>query len=159
MGRHLIRTLGLAFGLAIAALPALAQSDRGPLRITITDGIIEPLPVAIPMFVPETPEAADLARDISALVSANLTGSGLFTEVPREAHIGRITTFDAPVAYTDWSAINADALITGSAGRTSDGRIVVKFRLHDVFAQRELGAGQQFVGTVDDWRRMAHKVS
>lgn len=160
MGRHFLRTVCMALALTASnAQLSFAQSDSGPLRITITDGIIEPMPIAVPMFVPETPEAADLARDISTLTAANLTGSGLFTEVPRAAHIGRITEFDAPVAYTDWSAINADALITGSAGTTSDGRIVVKFRLHDVFSQRELGAGQQFVGTAQDWRRMAHKIS
>lgn len=157
---RLRQLLGIAVAMAAAlAAPAAAQNAREPLRITITDGVIEPLPVSIPQFVPETPAAAELARDITAVIAANLTGSGLFREIPRAAHIGRITDFNQPVAYTDWSAINSDALITGSAGVTSDGRIVVKFRLHDVFAQTELGAGQQFVGTREDWRRMAHKVS
>ncbi len=150
------------FVLALAAMTPAAVTAQGsgkPLRITITDGVIEPLPISIPPFVPDSPDAAQLANDITAVIAANLTGSGLFREIPRAAHIGRITNFNQPVTYTDWSAINSDALITGSAGTTSDGRIVVKFRLHDVFAQSELGAGQQFVGTRDDWRRMAHKVS
>ena len=39
------------------ALPAIAQS---PLRIEITEGVIEPLPVAVPMFQAETAGAEGL---------------------------------------------------------------------------------------------------
>ncbi len=35
----------------------------------------------------------------------------------------------------------------------------MKFRLYDVFSGAELGTGLQFAGTVDGWRRMAHKVA
>ncbi|NNU81263.1 Tol-Pal system protein TolB [Halovulum dunhuangense] len=153
--------MGLAAtGLVLMAPVATAQESRsGPLRIEITEGVIEPLPIAIPAFVAENAGAEQVARDITSVIAANLTGSGLFREIPASAHIGRIGSFDQAVQYSDWSAINAQALITGSASTTSDGRIVVKFRLHDVFAQSELGQGQQFVGTPADWRRMAHKVS
>ena len=150
-----MKAVALAIGLVLPGV-ALAQE---PLRIEINEGVIEPLPVAIPQFVAEDAGAADFARDLTAVLTADLVGSGLFREIPASAHIGRITDFNAPVAYSDWSAINAQALITGSAATTSDGRIVVKFRLHDVFAQRELGSGQQFVGTPAIWRRMAHKVA
>ncbi len=136
-----------------------AQERTGPLRIEITEGVIEPLPTAIPAFVPENPGAQQLAQDITRVVVADLVGSGLFREIPRSAHISRVTDFAAPVKYSDWSAINAQALITGAASSTSDGKIIVKFRLHDVFAQGELGQGQQLVGTPNDWRRMAHKIA
>ena len=39
-----------------APLPAAAQSS-GPLRIEITEGVIEPLPYAVPSFVAESPAA------------------------------------------------------------------------------------------------------
>ncbi|MBD3625816.1 MAG: Tol-Pal system protein TolB [Rhodobacteraceae bacterium] len=138
---------------------ATAQSASGPLRIEITEGVIEPLPIALPQFVPETPEAAALAADITAVIARDLTGSGLFREIPASAHIGSITNFNQAVQYSDWTAINAQALLTGAVTTTADGRVAVKFRLHDVFANNELGAGQQFVGSTEDWRRMAHKVS
>lgn len=52
----LFRTLapmGLALALLLpAAVPAAAQ--QGPLRIQITEGVIEPLPFAVPDFVAET---------------------------------------------------------------------------------------------------------
>ncbi len=141
-------------------LGAGAQSaENKPLRIIIDQGVIEPLPMALPGFVAETPGAEQLARDITEVIGADLTGSGLFREIPPAAHIGRITDFAQPVAYSDWSAINAEALITGSVATTNDGRIVVRFRLHDVFAQTEMGEGQQYVAAPTDWRRISHKIA
>lgn len=138
---------------------ASAQDDTPPLRIEITQGVIEAMPIALPLFVAENPAAQQVAAQLTQVLMADLTGTGLFREIPANAHIGKITSFDAPVQFTDWSPINAQALVTGAVSITSDGRIVVKFRLWDVFAQRQLGDGQQFVGPQDSWRRMAHKVA
>ncbi|MXU65316.1 Tol-Pal system beta propeller repeat protein TolB [Oceanomicrobium pacificus] len=149
--------------LGLAPLAAQAQSDgtadRGPLRIEITDGVIEPMPIAIPGFVPANSLSGDLARDITDVITADLVNSGLFRKIQEDAYIARVTSFEAPVQFADWKAINAQALITGSAEVTGDGRYVVKFRLWDVFAQAPLGEGLQFVGGQDNWRRLAHKVA
>ena len=139
-----------------ASPPVLAQS--GPLRIEITDGVVEPLPFAVPDFIPETIEAGELAQNVARLVAEDLTGTGLFREIPREAHISPLTSFSAPVAYADWKAINAQALVSGAVS-VSGGNMTVKFRVYDVFSNAELGAGLQFAGPVDGWRRMAHKVA
>jgi TolB protein len=143
---------------ALALIPAAAPAQDGPLRITITDGVIEPLPFAIPEFIAENAAAADHARNISRVIAADLAGTGLFREVPPEAFISRITSFDAPVAYADWKAINVQALIVGAVQASGD-RIVVKFYVHDVFSGQLLGEGLQFAGSAASWRRMAHKVA
>ena len=44
--------------LALAPVAALAQ-EREPLHIEITEGVIEPLPFAIPAFIAETAAAPD----------------------------------------------------------------------------------------------------
>jgi len=62
------------------------------------------------------------------------------------------------VAFADWRAINAQALIGGAVAVAGD-QLIVKFRLYDVFSGEELGGGLQFAGTVQGWRRMAHKVA
>ncbi len=136
-----------------AAPPAVAQ----PLRIQITEGVIEPLPIAVPIFVDEG-GAGQAAADITRLVIADLEGSGLFRAVPQAAHIARIADFNAPVSYPDWRAINAQGLVTGAVSRQGD-RLVVKFRLFDVFSGQQMGEGLQFAGTPQSWRRMAHKVA
>ncbi|MGI3163304.1 Tol-Pal system beta propeller repeat protein TolB [Pseudooceanicola sp. 200-1SW] len=154
--------LSLGLGLAALAAPlwpgaALAQSS-GPLRIEITEGVIEPMPIAVPNFVPESGDAGQMASQIARVVVEDLAGTGLFREIPPSAHIGRITSFNSPVQYADWKAINAEALITGAVS-VQGGQVNVKFRLHDVFAGQEMGAGLQFSGTEAGWRRMAHKVA
>ena len=154
--RHLLR--GLAALPAAGLAQPLAAQGEGPLRIEITEGVIEPMPVAVPDFVAETPGAADWARRIARVVAADLTGTGLFREIPEEAHIATITSFASPVAFADWRAVNAQALVTGAVAVQGD-RIEVKFRVWDVFAGAELGQGLRFQGTTESWRRMAHKVA
>lgn len=150
--------------LTAAAVSALAWATpmtvaAAPLRIEITEGVIEPLPIAAPDFVAETVSAGQLAKDIAQLVADDLSGTGLFREIPDSAHISSITSFSSPVQFADWKAINAQALVTGAVSLQSGGKLTVKFRLYDVFAGTELGSGLQFTGTQDGWRRMAHKVA
>jgi len=143
----------LLLGLALLAAPVHAQ-----LKLELDEGIIEPLPFAVPSFVPDTPAAAQYAQDISRVVAADLTGTGLFREISADAFISRVSSFDAPVQFADWKAINADALVTGAVN-VSGKRLTVRFRVWDVFSGQELGNGLQFAGTTDGWRRMAHKVA
>jgi len=156
MVNRLRRNMILSVPGAILAGPltALAQS---PLRIEITDGVIEPMPFAAPVFVADA-ASADLAERITRVVVDDLTGSGLFREIARDAHIGQVTNFDAPVRFSDWSAINAQALVTGAVS-TEGGRVRVRFRLWDVFGQTPLGEGLQFEGSAASWRRLAHKAA
>ena len=139
--------------------PLAAQDRSGPLRIEITQGVIEPVPIAVAPFIAETPAAADLSLQITSVIASDLTGTGLFRDVPKDAYISQVAGFDAPVAYADWKAINVEALVVGAATLTSDNRLVVKFRLFDIFTGAPLGDGLQFVGDTNSWRRVAHKVA
>lgn len=147
--------LGLLAGVAAAPMAAVAQT---PLRIEVTEGVIEPVPYAIPDFAAENSGARDYASAIARVIANNLTSTGLLREIPPSAHVGRITSFDSPVQFADWRAINARALITGAVS-VSGRRISVKFRLFDVVSGQQLGDGLQLDGSTDAWRRMAHRVS
>ena len=136
--------------------PAIAQN--GPLRLTITDGVIEPLPFALPVFQAETAGSEQMAGLISQVVSEDLIGTGLFRQIPATAFISQHSTFGQAVAFPDWRAINAQALVIGAVA-VSGNQVVVKFRLYDVFSGVEMGDGLQFAGSTDGWRRMAHKVA
>ncbi|MCB1391531.1 MAG: Tol-Pal system protein TolB, partial [Rhodobacteraceae bacterium] len=126
--------------------------------IEITEGVIEPVPYAIPDFVPENGAAGQYGAQIARVIANNLSGTGLLREIPTTAHIGRVTSFDSPVQFADWRAINARALITGAV-RVDGQRISVKFRLFDVISGQQLGDGLQLDGSTQAWRRMAHRVS
>ena len=155
MLRFLVATTVMALsGLGLAA-PVMAQD--GPLRIEITDGVVEPMPFAIAAFHDEG-GAGEYLSQVQSLIAADLTGTGLFREIPASAHIARPASFDAPVSYEDWKAINAQALITGAV-RVEGGKVIVKFRLFDVFAGQPLGDGMQFDAGTANWRRAAHKAA
>ena len=156
--RPAIRILSAVLAMALAALsvaPALAQD---PPRIDITSGVIDPMPFAAPVFVDEG-GAGDMARNLSRVVISDLVGTGLFGEIPEDAHISRVSSFDGGVAFEDWRAVNARVLITGAVSVAGD-RITVKFRAYDVVNGTAIeGAALQFAGTTAGWRRMAHKVA
>jgi TolB protein len=128
-------------------------------RVVITEGVVEPLPFAAPAFVSENRAASEVAKQISDLVVQDLTSSGLFRAIPSRAHISKITSFSSPVQFSDWTAINAQALITGAVKAETDGRITVKFRVFDVFASQQMGEAKSFKGKADSWRRLAHIVA
>ncbi len=154
--RHLLVLLAaLTLGLGLGGI---ATAQQGPLRITITDGVIEPLPFALPAFQAETGGSEQVAAQISQVVADDLVGSGLFRQIDRGSFVSTVTNFDAPVNYADWRAINAQALITGAVS-VQGNNLMVKFRLYDVFSGAELGEGLQFAGTMNGWRRMGHKVA
>jgi TolB protein len=140
-------------GLTATLMPAQAE-----LTLRFEDGVIEPMPFAVPDFIAENGGAGEYVQQISRVIAADLAGTGLFREIGADAFISRISSFDAPVAYNDWQAINAQALITGAV-QASGNQIVVKFRVFDVFSGEQLGEGLQFAGTPRTWRRMAHKVA
>ena len=154
MIRHM--TLAFALGLTTAlTAPALAQdSGSGPLRIEITDGVVEPLPIAIAAFH-GSDEVTGLVQN---LIAADLTGTDLFREIPADAHVAKRESFEEPVTYEDWRAINAEALVTGEVSVEGD-TVTVKFRLFDVVSGQPLGDGMQMQSAKADWRRAAHKVA
>ena len=86
----------LATLLAIMLLlaPAYAQQGGGPLRIEITDGVIEPLPIAVPDFIAKNAGAEQYAHDIARVIAADLSGTGLFREIPQDAFISRLAVMD-----------------------------------------------------------------
>jgi TolB protein len=138
--------------------PAHALAGAGAFAAGITEGVIEPLPFALPTFIAADGGATDVAQDITRVIAADLRGTGLFRQIPPDAYISQVTSFESPVQYADWQAINAQALITGEV-ETRGAQIVVRFRLYDVFSQAPLGEGLQFVGEAASWRRMAHTVA
>jgi len=134
---------------------ATRPAQSGPLEVDITQGTLKPIPIAVPEFVGED---AQFAREVSDVVSADLERSGLFEPLDRASFIDRTRDLNTPPRFQDWRVINAQALVVGSAGRASDGRVVGEFRLWDVLSGRQL-ASQRFVAAPQDWRRLGHLIA
>jgi TolB protein len=139
----------------LAVLPRLAKSV---VRLDITEGNFQPLPIAIPEFFAAGLDDGDAANAVTQIITANLQRSGLFAPIDSAAYIERIPSFDAVPRFPDWRNINAQALATGQIGRQADGRLQAEFRLWDVLGGQQLD-GKQYVTTPDNWRRIAHIIS
>jgi TolB protein len=149
----------LAFGAASASvLSGLTPQAWAVLQLDITQGNIQPMPVALPDFVGGGAGDAEPARNVTQVITNNLRRSGLFAPIDPAAYIERIGNIDAVPRFPDWRAINAQALVTGRLTRQSDGRLKVEFRLWDVLAGQQM-TGQQYFTTPDNWRRIAHIIS
>ena len=136
-----------------------SQEKIPTISIDVTDGVIEPVLVAVPSFVRERSASKILAAELAEVIANDLSRTGLFRAIPERSHISRVSNFNAPVQFPDWRAINAAILITGAVAANEGGKIEVKFRLWDVVAQKEIGNGIKYDGTSDKWRRIAHKVA
>jgi TolB protein len=147
----------LALG-ACAGVGAAWPGSAAAVKVEITGGNVEPLPIALPDFLGATPADTEAARNVTQVITADLKRSGLFAPIDPAAFIEKIVNFEAVPRYQDWRVINSQALVTGRASRQSDGRLKVEFRLWDVFAGAPL-EGKQYVTTPDIWRRVAHIVA
>jgi len=149
----------LMTGGAAAALTGLRVSPaRAVLRLDVTQGNVQPVPIAVPDFLPATPGDAEPARLVTQIITANLARSGLFAPIDPAAYIEKIVNFDAAPRFPDWRAINAQALVLGRITRQGDGRFKAEFRLWDVFAGQQL-EGKQYSVPFENVRRIAHIVS
>ena len=128
------------------------------VSIDVTQGNIQPIPIAIPDFVGGTPDDGEVARNISQVITANLKRSGLFAPIDPQAYLERVANIDALPRFADWRAINAQALVTGRITRQGDGRLKSEFRLWDVASNEQL-TGAQYFTAPDIWRRVAHIIS
>jgi TolB protein len=152
---HIVATISLALFSGMG----WAQEKTPRISINVTEGVIDPVLIAIPAFVQEGSTSKVLAAEMAEVVANDLSRTGLFRAIPERSHISRVSNFNAPIQFSDWRAINSAILITGSVAATSDGKIEVKFRLWDVVSQKEIGNGIKYDGTIDNWRRISHKVA
>jgi TolB protein len=158
MSHDLTRRHLLLAGAGAGAMLAATGPAAAVLRLDVTQGNVQPMPIALPEFVAGAPAESNLSRDITNIIAANLQRSGLFAPINPAAYIEKISNTDAVPRFADWRAINAQALVVGRITRQPDGRLKSEFRLWDVFAGSQL-TGQQYFTSPDNWRRVAHIIS
>ena len=149
--------IGTACLLPLAGAPMSVAAQDG-LRIDITRGQVEPMPIAITDFYGATPSDTQTGRDVAQVISANLERSGLFQPIDPRAFIQTPEALRVQPRFGDWRAINAVALVTGAASLQPDGRLRVEFRLWDVFGEQQM-VGLAYMTPAENWRRIAHTIS
>lgn len=145
-----IGVLVLAF---VVTLPARAE-----LRIDITQGKVEPLPIAVTSFIGVNSDEVRYGRDISNVVADDLERSGLFRPINQGAFIQTNFALHTLPRFGDWRVINAQALVQGRIQFVQGGQLRVEFRLWDVFAEQQM-KGLIYTTIRDNWRQVAHIIA
>lgn len=133
-----------------AALPAGAQ-----LRIEVTSGVTDPVPIAIVPFSHSSP--ADGGLDVAQVVQHDLEGSGRFKTLQR-GQMPSTPTQPAAVVLADWKNAGEDYIVVGRVVPVDNGNVAVDFDLLNTLTGQRI-VGQRFVGTPGALRNAAHRVS
>lgn len=154
-----LRMLRIAVVTAAALVFAgLSPGARAQLRVDITQGTIQPMPIAIPPFVGAAGSVDELSQNVAQVITADLKRSGLFLPIEPSAFIEPVVPPTITPNFANWRPLNAQALVSGSVATTGDGRIVAEYRLWDVVSTQYL-VGKQFFASPENWRRLAHIIA
>jgi len=138
----------LVFALALPMRAVAADTN-----LEVPPGPPEPVPIAIPEFA-----GAQVAHDMTQVLSADLERSGLFKPLDPRSFVDKEGATRTPPRFGDWRVINAKDLVTGSVETQSDGRLQAEFRLWDVLTEQQT-AGLRYTTTPENWRRIAHIIA
>ena len=136
------------------------------IEVDITRGNLDPLPVAVsPLAIDEESRKSfekalkkkNIGEEISKIVENNLSTSGLFNPISKEAFLQAPDIANLKPRFEDWNLIKAQALITGKVNYV-DEKLRVEFRLWDVLAAKEMMA-LAFTTVPNNWRRVGHIIS
>ena len=138
---------------AAAPVPRRHRPAGAQVRVDITQGNFQPMPIALPTFLGD----GQLGQQITDIVAANLRRSGYFQVLDPRSYVERVSSLDVQPNFQSWRVINAQALAVGNVQRGGQG-LVAQYRLWDIFASSQLD-GKQFTTTAENARRLAHIIS
>ncbi len=149
------------FSTSCAAVLALiaggTHSARAQLKIEITSGVVDPIPIAVVPFASADPAASNGGTDVADVVQNDLTGSGRFRAMPRN-QMRATPSKAADVVLADWRASGNDYVVVGRVSPLGGGQLAVDFQLLNALNGEQL-ANQRFTGTPSALRDAAHRVS
>ena len=134
------------------------------MRIDITKGGLQPLPIAIPYFVDLATENSALtssvmSEQLSDIVTADLERSGLFSPLNRQSFLqDAATLWRSGPEFRSWRLVGAEAVVRAGVRQASD-QVTVDFFLHDVFGGKLLGSGKRFSASRQNWRHVGHRIA
>jgi TolB protein len=134
-------------------LAALAGPLRAELKIYITKGVTDPIPIAI---VPFARNPVDGGLDVAAVVQRDLESSGRFRPMERR---DMLTTpvRASDVQTADWRAARNDYIVVGRVVGSGE-QLVVEFELQNLLNGQNL-LNQRVTVTPAALRHGAHRVS
>jgi len=145
----------IAAPLFLVLWPFAAQAQ---LKVDITRGYVEPLPIAVPDFNGADAQSQRFGRDMAGVIASDLERSGLFKPIDQRAFLEPAGPLSVKPNFNNWRVVNAQALLIGASEIQADGRLRVEFRLWDVFAEQAM-TGLSLSTVPGNWRRVAHIIA
>ena len=148
------RSAGVAAALLVlmglGALPARAE-----LQVNVTQGVTDPIPIAIVPFARAVP--ADGGMDIAGVVQHDLESSGRFRAMQRHDMLATPTRA-ADVQAADWKAAGNDYVLVGRVTAPSASELDIECDLVNTLTGQRIG-GKRFLANSGSLRNAAHMVS
>ena len=142
--------LCLLFATLCAAGPAFAQ-----LRLTITSGVTDPIPIAVVPFARAVP--ADGGLDVAQVIQRDLESSGRFKAMARTDMVFTPTTA-AEVDAPGWKQQRVDYVAVGRVSALADGQVRIDAELVNVLTGQRV-FGPYFIVQPANLRNAAHRIA
>lgn len=144
----------IALGMLLS-LAALLPVARAELQVNVTQGVTDPIPIAIVPFARAVP--ADGGLDVAAVVVHDLESSGRFRAMPRKDMLTSPTR-TADVQAADWKAAGNDYVVVGRVTSASASELDIDCDLINALTGQRVG-GKRFIANGSSLRNAAHMVS
>lgn len=143
--------LGLVY-MACAALSLAAAPAHAQLKIDITGVGQSQIAFSAAPFTGND----GLPVDMNSVVEADLVRSGYFKSINTSSNV--VLDENTVIDPTAWKSIGVDALVVGSVKKLADGRLDIRFNLHDTVQQKSVGRFS-YVISPSALRLTAHKIA
>ena len=131
---------------------------RAQLKIQITSGVTDPVPVAVVPFAGNINSTGNGGgTDIAQIVTQDLTGSGRFKVMPQSRLPGTPARASEVVA-ADWKNAGNDYVVAGRVSDAGGGMSGIEFDLMNVLTGQVL-ASQRFTASAAAQRDAAHRIA
>ena len=134
------------------------ETAQAALKIDITRGNVEPLPIAIQDFQGKDSNSNEIGRQITEVIAKDLESSGLFRPINSAAFL-EVTDINNSPVFDYWRKINATAVVAGIVESTHNAKTIkIVFKMWDPYAEVQTDA---MLYKVDKsaWRRVAHQIA
>jgi TolB protein len=149
----LIKTLRNLAALALLLAQSVMAAE---LNIEITQGVDNPIPIAVVPFSWEGANA--LSEDVAAIVAADLQQVGEFRALPR-GNMLSMPDEAAEVFFRDWRILAQDYVLVGKISHSPGSQLVqVQYEFFDVAREQKL-VGEVLTGSMSQLRDIGHEIS
>lgn len=143
-------TLLFVSTLLAAMAPAHAQ-----LRLTISSGVTDPIPIAVVPFAGAAP--ADGSLDVASIIQKDLESTGRFKGMDRADMINKPTTA-ASVVAAEWKQMRNDYVVVGRVVPLADGRVRAEADLVNALTGLHMDSTSS-TAQADNLRMAAHRIA